>query len=87
MGHKWRFPPCFCPHPVCDWILPVKKFTPLLLLVSGLLTGGCSFGLPISPLMFLLKNDPPPLRQNAPSLPADAAAPDTATAPAANATA
>ena len=55
----------------------VKKITTGLLLVSGLLSGGCTFGLPISPLLFLLKNDPPAQREAPPSLPAPATPGDT----------
>jgi hypothetical protein len=47
----------------------VKKFAALLLLALGLLTGGCTFGLPISPLLFLLKNDPLPMREATPDAP------------------
>jgi hypothetical protein len=67
----------------------VKKFAALLLLVFGLFAGGCALGLPISPLLFLLKNDPPPMREatpNAPTPPADTPTPAVTTPDNANAT-
>ncbi len=35
----------------------------------GALSGGCALGLPISPLMFLIKDQPPALRETTPATP------------------
>ncbi len=53
----------------------MKKRVCILLLAFGVLSGGCSLGLPISPLLFLLKNDSPNIQQTAPAslTPADSA--------------
>ena len=45
----------------------MKKRVTLAVLALALLSGGCAVGIPISPLMLLLKNDPAPTPQIAPA--------------------
>ena len=59
-----------------------KKPAAILLLGIALLSGGCNFGLPISPLMFLIKDDPAPMQQATPdnlTQPGPAVSPATTT--------
>ena len=44
----------------------VKTIAILMLAATALFSSGCSLGIPISPLMFLLKNDAPTINQTVP---------------------
>ncbi|HVU38667.1 MAG TPA: hypothetical protein VHC95_10050 [Opitutales bacterium] len=56
----------------------MKKALPLALLALGLFSGGCAVGVPISPLMFLLKDQPAPLHRPTPDAPEPVPAAPTA---------
>jgi hypothetical protein len=80
IGHLWPFFNKFTPPRPPLENHNVKKLISVLMLVAGLLTGGCSMGLPISPLMLLLmKNDPAPLREGTPNAPVAPQSPATPT--------
>lgn len=67
------------PHPTPMIICAMKKPAAIVFVGLALLAGGCALGIPISPLMFLLKNDPAPTLQGAPGdapLPGPTATPE-----------